>query len=369
MTIHHAILRKAEKLGVAISEDKETDTFDCHWVEKNVHAFGVGQFGKVAMTQMEAVIEIATKLGPEFRIKNVPTDPWQIKVYNHDLSLTLDREGGLPVDMLAILNNHGDKPWFTTVVPTDGAQAYKEGWTAADNPHTEPEEDDESDPDREAWVAWNEAWDAAADAAQEAEDAEPSGSVVKPEYRIRYAEAGHPNHCGDWLAETLNNLILGKTHTDIDNFEALCNLNGVSLAKYKREGNGWQGRLRMTGRNLLARAVYEADGVLKIPAQLQELAGGSTELRADADWMAGQRFKGKKKVEATTTITEQAVTPLVPEDPAMHAPAADLEPGTLGGAEITGDDEPRYHPAHVEDNMGPPSVQEQLARHKKSKRK
>ncbi len=277
-------------------------------------------------------------------------------MYNNDLSLTLDREGGLPVDMLAILEQHGDKPWFTTTIPTDGAQAYKEGWASGDNPFRADDDNDEDEAGENSGLAdaWDEAWDAAADAAQEAEDAEPSGSVVKNEYRIRYAEAGHPNHCGDWLAETLNNLILGKTHTDIDNFEALCNLNGVSLAKYKREGNGWQGRLRMTGRNLLARAVYEQEGVMKIPVALQELAGGSTELRADAEWMAGQRFKGKKKVD---TVVIASTTPL------DLAGVGNVTVTAIGLPDVGGDD-------HVgsPSMTGVPSLQEQMARRKAASR-
>jgi len=346
MTIHHAVLRRAEKMGVSISEDKETDTFDAHWVEKNVHAFGVGGFGKKAMDQMDAIKAIYEKLGAEFRVKNSVTDPWQIKVYNHDLTLTLDREGGLPIDMLAILEAHGDKPWFTTTVPIDGAQAYKEGWTAGDNPFR-LEDGEPSDEEEESGMAeeWDEAFDAAADAAQEEADAEPSGSVVKPVYRMRYAEAGHPNHCGDWLADTLNNLILGKTHTDLDNFEALCNANGVSLAKYRREGNGWQGRLRMTGRNLLATAIYKAGGVLKLTPTLSALAGGETELHADVEWMTARAPKGKappvdaNNVVPITSIPDAPVVVDLKDDPDLSAP-----------------------------NVVVPDTSEQLARHRKSKK-
>lgn len=349
MTIHHAVLRKAEKMGVSLSEDKETDMFTAHWVEKNVLTVGKGGFGKNAMAEMEAVKTIFDRLGNDFRIKNLPHDNGQIKVYNHDLSLVLDREGATPTDTLIILDQQGDKPWFTTTVPTDGAQAYKEGWTAADCPFPEPEDgDDESEEDSD-FVRWNEEFDSAADASAEEEDEDKGGSVVKEEFRIRYREQGHPNHCGDWLAETLNTLILGKTHTDLENFEALCNLNNVSLAKYKREGNGWQGRLRMTGRNLLARAVWENDGVLKLPVALQFEADGVkvTELRAPGDWLAGQRFKGKKAAGTTTTpVPTPTEAQPVDQTPDQQAPEPTEQP--VGDV---------------------PSVQDQLAKHKASKRK
>jgi len=310
MTIHHAVARKAEKLGVSLSEDKDTQTVTAHWVERNVFAVGIGGWGKVAMEQMEAIQSIATKLGPDFRIKNDGDDRYTIRVYNADLSRTLDREPLVPKDALLALEQIGDKEWFTTSVPDDGAQAYKEGWTAADNPYRGQDgHDDEGDEAaNEAADAWDAAFDEAADAHANGEDEEPEGgSVVKNVYRMRYAEAGHPNHCGDWLAETLNNLILGKTMTDLDNFEALCDVNGVSLAKYKRTGNGWQGRLRMTGRNLLARKVYAAGGRMVLPPSLREQAGGAEFLQADAEWMALQKFKLPKVVVQAPTQAEQAV--------------------------------------------------------------
>ena len=129
------------------------------------------------------------------------------------------------------------------------------------------------------------------------------GSVVKSEYRARYAERGHPAHCGDWLAETLNGLILGKTHTDLEKFEELCALNGVDTSKYKREGTGWQGRIRMTGRNLLAKRVFEADGVLLLPPSVRP-EPGVEQLQAPADWMAAQRYKGKKQPAPATEDKE-----------------------------------------------------------------
>lgn len=173
-------------------------------------------------------------------------------------------------------------------VPLDGAIAYAEGVVMGDNPWDQDEEADE-------FLAWETAWDEAADAAT-TEDDEKSGSVVSDKYRLKYKELGHPTHCGDWLADTLNGLVLNKGGTNLELFEAICNLNGVDTSKYKRDGVGWQGRLRMTGRNLLAKAVYMAGGELKV------MQGDTIEvIKAPKDWMTAQRFKMPKAVQAAPT--------------------------------------------------------------------
>jgi len=170
-------------------------------------------------------------------------------------------------------------------VALDGAIAYKEGTPAGDNPFST---ETDSDEEYERAAAWDEAWDAAADEAGE-EEGSKGGSVVGEKYRAKYAEAGHPTHCGDWLAELLNNLCLTKKDTDLGRFEAICAANGVDTSKYKRDGVGWQGRIRMTGRNLLAKKVYLADGVVLTPIE-----GAEPQYKAPAEWMAMQRFKMPK---------------------------------------------------------------------------
>lgn len=182
-------------------------------------------------------------------------------------------------------------------VPLDGAVAYKEGFSAADCPFTSETEDDK---EYENYENWNNAWDEAADAATEEDEDKHTGSVVKDTYRARYAELGHPTHCGDWLANILNNLVQGKKATDLARFETICEANGVDLSKYNRDTPGWQGRLRMTGRNLLAKKVYLAGGVLKTPVE-----GADPEYRAPADWMAGQRFKMPKAEQGKPVPTAE----------------------------------------------------------------
>jgi hypothetical protein len=170
-------------------------------------------------------------------------------------------------------------------VAIDGGVAYREGTPAGDNPFTTETDDDE---EYARASKWDEEWDAAADEAQE-EEGGKGGSVVNEKYRAKYIEEGHPNTCGDWLATVLDNLCKGKKDTDLERFETICAANGVDTAKYKRSGVGWQGRIRMTGRNLLAKRVFAADGVLKTPVE-----GAEPEYKAPADWMATQRFKSAK---------------------------------------------------------------------------
>jgi hypothetical protein len=293
--LHSATLKKAEKMGLILSEDPQTAVVTAHWVEHNVYAYGANS--KLALDEAEALQKIKA-MNNEWRIVNMKEpDQNLVQVFNDDRSLVFDRAGATPKDTLMLLREwlDADKPreWMVTAVPLDGGEAYRAGFMAGDNPYA-----GDGDADGEEMTELSEAWDAAfdeaADAAEEPDDEEPGGSVVKNEYRIRYAEAGHPNHCGDWLANLLNNLILGKTATDLQKFEDICAANGVDTSKYKRSGNGWQGRLRMTGRNLLAKRVFEA-GQIVLPG-IGEGEDGQI-VKAPSDWMDAQRFKGKKVAE------------------------------------------------------------------------
>lgn len=175
-------------------------------------------------------------------------------------------------------------------VALDGAVAYREGVTAADCPYSSEEPEDGSESEYDDFVRWNEEWDAAADEATDEEEESKGGSVVASRYRTKYAEAGHPTHCGDWLAELLNNYCIGDKNTDLEIFENICDMNGVDTSKYKREGVGWQGRIRMTGRNLLAKVVFKA-GKITVPV----VDGpGTQEITAPADWLSAQRYNKPK---------------------------------------------------------------------------
>ena len=162
-------------------------------------------------------------------------------------------------------------------VPTDGAVAYREGVVAGDCPFLE------GSPEAEEWYN---AWDEAADQAQ-TNGIKGPGSVVMNRYRATYSELGHPTHCGDELAILLNNLCLNKAGINMELFEMICAANKVSLAKYDRKAKGWQGRMRMTGRNLLAKRVRENGGWLRMP--------DGDDYKLSQDWLieAEQKFKPK----------------------------------------------------------------------------
>lgn len=120
----------------------------------------------------------------------------------------------------------------------------------AGDEQTEEELDGEGGPDQEG--------DGTGDTEGE-EEGRPSASVVKEKFRLRYAELGHPSHCGDWLAEVLNNQVKAEKSGEVDmaRFMQIMDLNEIDMAKYKVTGQGWQGRYRMTGRNKLETALLQ----------------------------------------------------------------------------------------------------------------
>jgi hypothetical protein len=262
--IHHTQLKQAEANGFTLSE-----------VPEGIRAFWPAHgIELVAPTALQAIQQMREAQD------------------NYDERLDIDPNGiGVDNTVPAGAPDRNSKG-----VPFDGAQAYREKFTAGDCPFSSETEDEDEYANFEKW---NEDWDAAAD---EAEPEEKGGSVVKDEYRARYAERGHPTHCGDDLANILNNLCLTSQGIDLPRFEAICNANGVSLAKYNRTNNGWQGRLRMTGRNLLARRVYEAGGVLKTPIE-----GAEPEYRMSQEWMVTRKFakkNGDNNAQAEATPEE-----------------------------------------------------------------
>lgn len=315
LPIHHSQIKKAEKMGVILTA--HIDGVEAFWAQRNLRIYGVS--AAEAITQMQA----AQKLGehPDVKFHHHPENERLITVEIDGKFLKSDfdtpqslwtkfEEGGEYANPApGGLPNFGDEllkdPNVERLngVPIDGGVAFKEGVPSADCPYSSEEgEDGENSEEYDNFLRWNEEWDNAADekAAEDDENKE-GGSVVKQKFRLRYAELGHPTHCGDWLAELLNNMVLTKKGTDIARFEAICDLNGVSLAKYKHEGKGWEGRLRMTGRNLLAKVVFANGGVVKIPGVDGQ---PDEEYKAPGEWMQAQRFKTKGS--STNTQTNDA---------------------------------------------------------------
>jgi hypothetical protein len=125
-----------------------------------------------------------------------------------------------------------------------------------------------------------------------AESIGKSNSVVKSAYKRRYAEReaamtrrpkgvsrkALARSTGDWLAVELAKLVLDeKSKLVVARYEAILDANGIAHSQYKREGKGWEGRLRMSTRLALQRVVAE-DGELV-------LADGAT-IAAPRAWCA-----------------------------------------------------------------------------------
>lgn len=314
MAIHHSQVKKAEKMGCTIEEIEEHVRI--FWPKRALSLYGVS--GSDALAQMQAA-QVLVDQG--YAVKPTTEHPRLVNVYSGDLMLaqcpttpvSAHKELVLsdnatwaePANENEVTEEDADSIASAVLTPDvmpdensinsiersekgvalDGAIAYREGTPAGDNPFATDEDQEEYD----RASAWDEAWDAAADAAQE-EEKDKGGSVVSAKYRTKYAEEGHPTHCGDWLAITLNNICGGKAQTDLDLFETICKMNNVDTSKYRREGVGWQGRIRMTGRNLMAKQIFLQGGVLNVPPAF----GENGVFRAPADWMSAQRFKMPK---------------------------------------------------------------------------
>lgn len=129
------------------------------------------------------------------------------------------------------------------------------------------------------------------EAANEGEQEEGSGkgSVVAAKYRKRYAEAGHADNCGDWLANVLAEETHGTEGFDLEAYTHLLDSNGVDYSKYQNRSRGWQGRFRMTTRAILTKAVA-ASGYL--------IVRGNKKVKAPAEWVELNKPKPKKTKKA-----------------------------------------------------------------------
>lgn len=207
----------------------------------------------------------------------------------------IELEGSTPDEAIAEMAEvqSGNKPATTyrpmfddesTIrgIPRNGIAAFHAGVPAADCPF------DEGTPD---FDGWNAEWDAAAEADLQPKEQPPKqGSVITGRYRAAYSEAGHPTHCGDALAVLLNDICSNKAGTNVELFERICKRNGVDLSRYNRTSKGWQGRLRMTGRNLLSKRIQAQNGRVFMPEGL-----GADYYDLGEDWVkaAAQKYKPK----------------------------------------------------------------------------
>lgn len=130
------------------------------------------------------------------------------------------------------------------------------------------------------------------------EEEAKSGSVVPMRYRQIYKEQGHPAHCGDWLANTLNELCQVEGKFVVHLLTEIAEANHVSFDNYlANPSRGWQGRFRMSVRNRLAKAIVLA-GFLVVPGE-----GNRT---PPSEWLAAHTPKPKpERVKKEKPSAEQ----------------------------------------------------------------
>lgn len=248
MTVHHATVKRAANLGFVIADSTENeDAFRLTWDINEV-----ALEGDDAKALVDAIPSI------------------RMLVLEHGCTLTQPETFDVEVSIGDFVLGTYDIASLTEETVTEVAEAIQDARESGELPSEEEADEDE----------------------------EKGASVVSYAYKRRYAEAGHPAHCGDWLANTLNAECLGENGFNLDVFQSICDANDVDLSPYMRHRTrGWQGRVRMSGRLKLTTAILKAKGVLQLPAN-----GGwdDREVQAPGEWLASKapKAKGKAAVEA-----------------------------------------------------------------------
>ena len=203
MTIHHATIKRAAKLGFVLTEvDTGSETVArCHWAELNREFFHADpkqaiEIGALCRMLRTEYPRLDLKQNKALEISVLTVDGRTILPYSHDLpdiSVVVERCQQMQIDL------EEDEDPYETV-------------------------------------------------------------VVAPHYKEQYKERGNPNHCGDWLAQQLDGRFVVKTDEgerfDVDKFTETLVLNGVDMsgkwAGLPESGQkGWIGRYRMNGRQKL----------------------------------------------------------------------------------------------------------------------
>lgn len=215
MTIHHTLIKKAAQANIALVEE-EDGVFSA--------SFPIGPLNAVHTFRHD---HAKTLLDAAVIIKRFLIEYPRLLVQSNDDDFTVTVSAG-PEGAEEI----------TDVDLTDVEDAII---TALENaPADEPEPEDEE---------------------------KISGSVVPHRYRTLYKERGHPAHCGDWLANTLNELCHVEGKFVVHLLTEIAEANNVSFDNYlANPSRGWQGRFRMSVRNRLAKAVALA-GFLVVPGE------------------------------------------------------------------------------------------------------
>lgn len=140
---------------------------------------------------------------------------------------------------------------------------------------------------------------------EEGAQEKPSGSIVDPMYRQKYAEmSSNKQTCGDWLAEWLTTECNGVDGFRPAEFQAVIDANGVDQtgrwAKLPEVGGkGWAGRWRMNGRQALEKTVA-------LNKALKDARGADAEIPQDEiDALRSKHSKWIAKQEKAAAATEE----------------------------------------------------------------
>lgn len=219
--IHHATAKKAASLGITLELTADEQAVMASGTSKKVY---IATSAKIALVVSQTAETIRTEY-PAIELRALNRDHWCV-YHGEDeiLDLTADDVStydDLLADILEAVDEAG-------VDPSDGVSP----------------EDEEA----EARI------------------------VVHPRYKVLYAERGNRNHCGDWLASTLegefDKAVNGALRLDTDAFTQFLIENGVEMvgkwASLPESGQpGWVGRYRMNGRQKLEVRVA-LTGILKL---------------------------------------------------------------------------------------------------------
>ena len=243
--IHHATAKRALEAGVMLTEERNGDAhvIRAFWPERNYTIEGA--VAKNVLDDMIAYRTIALEW-PGLGARQEDGE-WIVTVADDEGSeFGAERLAQALQDAL----DHCTDMEFDPSLPPEG---------------TDPEDDSE-------------------------EEEGKAGNVVPATYRARYREAGHPDHCGDWLATLLDGAFVDADGVfSVGAFEAFLQENAVPMdgkwADLPHSGQpGWKGRYRMNGRQVLEKWIA-LRGVLTL--------GGAPQAIPEA-FLAGLREKHAK---------------------------------------------------------------------------
>ena len=134
---------------------------------------------------------------------------------------------------------------------------------------------------------------------EKTEEEDDRSSVVPASFKKKYKDEGHPDDCGDWLAEQLKKYChkkqsQSKTTFQLDMYTDILKANKVDLSGTwaSNRNRGWQGRFRMASRNVLVKVVADA-GKLIIPAAVAP-DNQRLEINAPTSWSAKNKSVPKR---------------------------------------------------------------------------